>query len=96
MFMWLQPSLWPDITELCSGDERGRKKRLTKALAVKYAQNRDKRHLFINVKTVLPASGGVGLQTQTFSGSAKASRHPSRVPKRSKWQDRRIIPVKIF
>ena len=59
---------------------------------MKYAQNEDKRHLFINVTTVLPPSGGVGLQTETFSGSAEVSLRPSRVPKRSKWQDRRIIP----
>ena len=59
---------------------------------MRYAQNQDKRELYINVTTVLPASGVVGLQTETFSGSVKVSIHPSWVPKRSEWQDRRIIP----
>jgi len=85
-------SHWLDTTELCSADEHGCEKWLTEPLEVKYAQKQDKMGFGANMTTVLPPSGGVGLQTQTFSGSAKVSRHPSRVPKRPKWQDRRIIP----
>jgi hypothetical protein len=43
---------------------------------VKYAQNQDKGHVFINLTTVLPASGGVGHQTEPFSGSVKVSGTP--------------------
>ena len=46
----------------------------------------------INVTTVLPPSGGVGLQAETFSGSAKVSLRPSRVPRDSKGQGCRMIP----
>lgn len=59
---------------------------------MEYAQNKDSKDLFINVTTVFPASGLLGLPTDTLLGSAEVSGHPSRVPKRSKWQDCRIIP----
>ena len=52
-----------------------------------------KKGLVINVTTVLPLSGRVGLPTETFSGSAKVFRYPPCVLKRSKWQDRGIIQV---
>ena len=42
---------------------------LTEWRRVKYAQKQDKRSFFINMTTVLPPSGRVGLQAETFSGS---------------------------
>jgi len=61
---------------------------------VRYAQKQEKMGLFMNVTTVLPGSGHVGLPTETFLGSAGRPSCPSRVPRGSKWQDRRIIPGK--
>jgi len=61
---------------------------------VRYGKNQDKRDLFINVATVLPASGRMGHPSHTVSRSAEQPLHPSRVQKRPEWQDRRIIPVK--
>jgi len=37
---------------------------------VRYAQNKDKRDLFINMTALLPAFGPVGLPTETILGSA--------------------------
>jgi len=51
----------------------------------------EQKGFFINMATVLPGPGRHGIPQETFSGSADASRHPSRVPKRSRRQDRRII-----
>ena len=48
--------------------------------------------LFINMTTVLPLSGPVGLPKETFLGSAGRPPCRSRVPMQSKWQDGGIIP----
>ena len=71
--MWLQSSPWPDTTALCSGDERGGKT-VDQRGRVRYAQNRDKRDLLINMITTLPAFGPVGLPPDTVLGSAEVSR----------------------
>jgi hypothetical protein len=42
--------------------------------AARYAQKKENRDFLINMTTILPVSGGVGLQTETFSRSAKVSR----------------------
>ncbi len=47
--------------------------------------------IFVNVTTVLRASGRVVHSTKTFVVSAARSLFPSRVPKRSNLKDRRII-----
>jgi hypothetical protein len=62
---------------------------------VKYAQQEGKRGLFLNMTTVLPLSGPVGLPKETFLGSAGRPPCRSRVPRESKWQDGGIIPAKI-
>ncbi len=62
---------------------------------MKYDQKQDKGSFFINMTTVLLPSGRVRVQTETFSRSTGRSLSPSTVPKRTKWQDRRIIPVNI-
>ena len=60
---------------------------------MRYAQRHDKKGLFINVTTVLPASGGAGLNAETFSESPELFFDPLVRPKRSRWQYRRIIPA---
>jgi hypothetical protein len=96
MFMSRRPFLWLHITALCSGDEHGCEKWLTDSLRVKYDQKQDKGSFFINMTTALPPSGRVRVQTETFSGSTGRSLSTSTVPKRAKWQDRRIIPANIW
>jgi hypothetical protein len=60
---------------------------------VRYAQKREKSVFVNNMTTVLPASGRAGLHAETFSGSPELFFDPLARPQRSKWQDRRIIPV---
>lgn len=60
--------LWPGTIKLCWTDKCGGK-RLTKRWTVRYAQNQDRKQPFINVTTVLPASGRAGLHAEGFSGS---------------------------
>jgi hypothetical protein len=69
---------------------------LTHCGTVGYAQKQHKRSLFINMTTVLPASWRAGLYAETFSGSPELFFDPLARPKRSKWQDRRIIPDNII
>jgi len=69
------------------------KNRLTKGWAVKYAQNECRRHLFINVTTVLPLSGRVGQSSAPFRGRRTNPSTPRWCKKWAEWQDRRIIPV---
>ena len=59
---------------------------------MRYAQKREKSGFVNNMTTVLPASGRAGLHAETFSGSPELFFDPLARPKRSKWQDRRIIP----
>ena len=66
----LQHSPLLHSTALCSGDKRFGRNRLTKGREMKYARKQDKMDLLINMTAVLPASGGVELQTESFSGSA--------------------------
>jgi hypothetical protein len=68
---------------------------LTESSVARYAQEQDKRVFFCNVTTGLPASGCVGHPTETFLGSAGRPFCPSRAPKRSKLQGRRIFLVYI-
>jgi predicted PurR-regulated permease PerM len=65
---------------------------LTELLRVKYAQNKGKRSLFINVTMALPRLVAWDSCGDLLRVSGPTSL-PPRVPKRSKWQDRRIIPV---
>ncbi len=58
----------------------------------KYGQKQDNRDFFTNITTILPVSGRLVHPTETFLGSAGLPLCPSRAPKRSKWQSRRIIP----
>ncbi len=60
---------------------------------MRYAQKQAKRAFLDNMTTVLLLSGRVGLPNETFLGSAGRPSCPSKVPRQSKWQDRRIIPV---
>jgi hypothetical protein len=55
---------------------------------------RGKRDFFINLTTVLPASGRAGLYAEAISGSLGLFFDPLARPRRSKWQHRRIIPPK--
>ncbi len=70
------------------------KKWLTEWRRVKYAHKQEKMGLFSNVTTVLPTSGREGHPTDTFLRSVGRPLCPSRTLKRSKLQDRRIIPAK--
>jgi hypothetical protein len=76
---------------LCPVDEHGGKG-LTKGWAAKYAENKDKRDLFSNMTTVLPAFGPVELPTDTPIGGSRVIPSHFRLPRGSKWQVRRIIP----
>src|SRR5208283_1413989 len=69
---------------------------LTEGRSVMYAQKQGKRGFLISVTTVLPASGRVGHLLRPFLGPVGRSLCPSRVPKRSKWQDRRIIRARLY
>jgi hypothetical protein len=60
---------------------------------VRYAQKQAKRAFLVNMTTVLPGSGLVGLSNETFLGSEGPPARRSRGPRQSKWQDRRIIPA---
>ncbi len=93
MFMLRRRFLWLDITALRSGDERT-EFWLTVRRTVRYVQKQGKCSLLSKVATVFPGAGRVGIHAETFSGSAAPSRHPSKAPKRSRWQDRRISPDK--
>ena len=59
---------------------------------MRYAQKQEKRGFFINVTTVLPAFGSRGTPHGTPFGVSRGIPPPLRGAKRSKWQDRRIIP----
>ena len=90
--MWLQPFPWPNITELSSG-EGAEEKSIDGGAVGEVRSKTGKKSFVINMTTVLPASGRVVTPNRDLLGSAGYSLHPSRVPKRSKWQDRRIIPM---
>ncbi len=64
--------------------------------AVWYAQKQEKSGSVNNLTTVVPASGRPGLHAEIFSGSPDLFFDPLARPKRSKWQDRRMIPVTIL
>ena len=63
---------------------------------MRYAQKQEKSGFFNNVTKVLPASGRAGLHAETFLGSPELffDYRPLARTKRSKWQDRGIIPEK--
>ena len=62
---------------------------------MKYTEIQEKCSFLSELTTVLPASGPVGLHTETLSGLPVPSLDASRMPKRSKWQDRDIISDKM-
>ena len=59
---------------------------------MRYAQKQAKMAFLVNMTTVLPGSGLVGLSKETFLGSERPPARSSRGPRHSKWQDRGIIP----
>jgi hypothetical protein len=83
---------WLNITVLSLGDEPGCAKWLTESPGARYPQKQGNTGLFSNMTPVLLALGRVGFHKATFSGPAEPSLDPSRLPNRSKWQNRRIIP----
>ncbi len=74
MFMWRRHSLWPNITVLCSGDEHGCEKWLTKWPGARYPQNQKNTGFFSNVTTVLPPLRFIVDYTRIFWGSEESSR----------------------
>ena len=62
---------------------------------MEYAQNKDKRDLFINVALVLACVGSRGTLNRELVGSRDVTRRPSGVPRGAEWGDRRIIPETI-
>jgi hypothetical protein len=91
--MWLLPSPWPGTTKLYSGDEGG-KKVLTEAEGDVRSET-GKKGPFHQRDDRLASVGSRGTPGETFSGSAGRPLCPSGLPKRSKWQGRRIIPNNV-
>ncbi len=93
--MWRRRFRWPDITARCSGED-------DETIWVDGSACGEVRSktgttvLFQQRDDGLPASDGVDFHAEPFSGSAGLPLDPSRVPKRSGWQDRRMIPDKCF
>jgi hypothetical protein len=89
-FMWSHVP-FGQVLPRCVRVTSAAEKWLTKGWAAKYAQNKDKRDLFINVTMVFACVGSHGTLNRDLVGSPEVFRYPSWVSKRSSWQSRRII-----
>jgi hypothetical protein len=63
---------------------------------VEYAQNENKKDLFINVTMVFACVGLHGTLNRDLVGSPKVFRRPSGVPRGAEWRDRRIIKAYVL
>jgi hypothetical protein len=68
--LWPWRFLWPDITALCSCDEHGGKM-VDGEQGGEVRSETDEKGVFINMTTVLPAFGSVGLPWDTLWGQPR-------------------------